>query len=271
MRPQSSVPNHESLFLTAAISMLGLAAVLSQVTNVQAAELKALAGGGIAGPMRELGPAFERASGHKIAFQFGATPELIKAATSGAPFDLAVVPQEVFQDAGARAAVVSGPTTEIARVGFGIAVRAGAPKPDISTPEAMKQTLLKAQSIATLPASAAGAQVLRTFERLGIGDALKPKIKAVTAPAAIVEAVAKGEAELGVFLTNVLTAPGVDLVGPVPARVAAEPGLHGGRRRENEQHRRRAGVPRFSDDTRSGRGDQGQGHGAVRSLASTAS
>src|SRR5262245_61115191 len=205
-----------------AISILILALLMSPIVTTQAADLKAIAGGGIAGPLRELGPAFERASGHKIAFQFGTTPELIKLATGGEPFDLAVTPREVFADAGAKVRFVAGPVTEIARVGLGVAVRAGAPRPDIGTPDALKAALLKAQSIATIPASAAGAQILRLFDRFGIGEAMKARTKAVGAPAGIVEALVKGEAQLGVFLTNTFMASGVELVGPFPAEVQQE-------------------------------------------------
>jgi molybdate transport system substrate-binding protein len=207
-------------FLTTTTLILGLALVLPTVAK--AADLKVLAGGSIAGPLNELKAQFERDSGHKLTIHFDSTPNLIKAVTSDAPFDLGVVPVDVFKDAAAKARFVPAPTIDIARVGYGVAVRAGAAKPDISSPDALKQTLTKAQSIATLPASAAGAYVLSVFERLGIGEAMKAKIKAQATPADIPQAVAKGEAELGVFLTNVLIAPGVELAGSFPADLQQE-------------------------------------------------
>jgi molybdate transport system substrate-binding protein len=204
----------------AAASIFAAALVLSPVA--EAAELKVIAGGSMTASMNALAADFEKATGHMLVTHFDSTPNIITRITSGTPFDVVVVPVDVFKDAAAKARFAPGPTIDIARVGYGVIVRAGAPKPDIATPEAFKQTLLSAQSVAFLPASAAGAYVLKTFERLGIADAMKAKTKVQAATGEIAQAVAKGEAELGVFLTNVLMAPGVELVGPFPADLQQE-------------------------------------------------
>jgi len=183
-----------------------------------AAELKVLAGGSTTGWLNELSSQFERATGHKVTIHFDSTPNLIKQATS-TPFDLGVVPVDVFRNAEAKARFAAGPTIDIARVGYGVIVRAGAPKPDIGSPDAFKKALLDAKSITYLPASAAGAYVTSVFERLGVADAVKAKTVAQTSPGDIAKAVAKGDAELGLFLINVLMAQGVELAGPFPGEL----------------------------------------------------
>jgi molybdate transport system substrate-binding protein len=206
--------------IVAAASVLGLTSVLTPTDGAQADDLKVLAGGSLRSILTELAPQFEKASGHKLAIHFDTTPNLIKAATTGEPFDVGVVPIDVFYDKAAKAHFA--PPVEFARVGYGVAVKSGAPKPDISTPEAFRQTLLEAKSITFLPASAAGSYILRLFERLGIEDAMRAKTVAQDQPTGIVPAVVNGDAELAVFVNNVLTAPGVDIVGPFPAKYQQE-------------------------------------------------
>lgn len=185
-------------------------------------DLQVLAGGAMADPLSALAELYEQACGQRIVYRFGTTPVLIGLAVSADPFDLGVVPVDVMKDAAARARFAAGPTTDIARVGLGVAVRSGARKPEIGTAEALRQALLGARSVATIPASAGGTQVLRVFETLGIGEAMKARLKAQSTPAQLVQAVASGEAELGIFLVNVLTAPGLEVVGPVPAELHQE-------------------------------------------------
>jgi molybdate transport system substrate-binding protein len=190
------------------------------VTATSVSELRLIAGGSLAGLFKELGPLFEKASGHPLSIHFDSTPNIVSRINVGTPFDAVVVPIDVFKDSAAKERLTA--PIEVARVGYGVIVRAGAAKPDLSTVDAFKKTLLAASSVASVPASAAGAYVAKVYERLGIADEMKAKTKVEALPTAIAPAVAKGEAELGVFLTNVFNAPGIELAGPFPANLQQE-------------------------------------------------
>jgi molybdate transport system substrate-binding protein len=202
-------------------TLFALAIALSMGVKVQAAELQIIAGGGIAAPLNEIAAQFESSTGHKTRIRYGTTPELIKMAT-GTAFDLGIVPQDVFKDTAARSQFAPEATPTVAHVGLAVAVRAGSPKPDVSTPEALKRTLLNAQAIASIPASATGTQLAGVYERLGIGGEMKVKTRAQPSPAQIIAAVEKGDCDLAVFLINVLSDPRLDVVGPFPAEVQRE-------------------------------------------------
>jgi len=208
----------EHAFIAATI--ITLAMVVAPAASARAAELKILAGGSMTRPLKELTAKFEQSTGHKLTIEFAGTPELIRQAVSGAPFDAGFVPIEVMKNAEARAKFAE--PVPIARVGYGVAVKAGAPKPDISTAEKFKDVMLKAQSYTLYPESASGAFVMKTFEKLGITEAMKPKLKPQANPAGIVSAVTSGDVQYGIFLTHVLSAPGLEPPVPFPAELNSE-------------------------------------------------
>ena len=170
--------------------------------------------------LKEIGPEFERASRHKLNVQHDIAANLADRIIKGESFDVFVGPPVQIERLIKNNKVIAGTRTPIAHSGIGVEVRAGAPKPDISTVDAFKRALLNAKSIGYLKQEGtSGAYLHGLFERLGIADAIKSKV--VRPETDIVsELVAKGEIELGmVVITQIMTTPGVELVGPIPKEV----------------------------------------------------
>jgi len=195
---------------------LGLALFCAQADLVRAAEIKVWTARAIATVLAEVGPEFERQTGHELSIASDLAPAFVRRADAGESFDVMITGSAPLAGLANQGKIIPGTRTPIARSGIGVEVRAGAPKPDISSVEAFKRTLLNAKSIAYLKDVGSGIHVGRVLERLGIADAIKGKV--IRPESDIVsELVAKGEVELGiVVITQILTTPGVDLVGPLP-------------------------------------------------------
>jgi molybdate transport system substrate-binding protein len=198
------------------ILVAGLA-VFAWVSQATAGELKILTPRSMWTVLKEIGPQFERASGYKLNVVTGIAATLADRIIDGESFDVFIGPPAQMNRVLQREKVVADTRTAIARSGIGVEVRAGAPKPDIGSVAAFKQALLNAKSIGYLKQEGtSGAYLHDLFERLGIAGAIAPKL--VRPETDIVsELVAKGDIELGmVVITQIMTTPGVDLVGPIP-------------------------------------------------------
>ena len=189
-------------------------------TAAQAADIRIICSNGFHAVMQELGPQYESATGHKLVVSYGLAAVLGKEIEGGATFDLAILaPPQI--DALIKLGKIAAETrTVLARSGIGVMVRTGAPKPDISTVDAFKRTLLAAKSIAFPPQGQSGIYLAGLIERLGLTEALKPKMMPIANGPLTGETVAKGEAEIGITpIGELLAVKGVALVGPLPAEV----------------------------------------------------
>lgn len=192
-------------------------------------EVTLIAPGGIRAAVEQLIPGFERKTGHKVKATFGSGLGTKQQVTRGEAFDVPIV-QPPYPEVLASGNVVTGSATPLASVAVGIAVRRGAPKPDISTPEAVKRALLGAKSVSYPNAAggaAAGVSFEATLKKLGIAEQIEPRLKRAQGGANAMAMVAKGEAEIGLTFLSEMEEPGIDVVGALPKEISTPTALVG--------------------------------------------
>jgi len=192
-----------------------------------AAGLRVLCGGALREIVDELGQRFGRLHDIKVAAEFTTSAAIRDRARADPSFDVVITTSPVIEALTASQTIVAESAAVVARSGIGVAVRAAARKPDISSTEAFVATLRGAHSIARAdPAvgTPSGIYIQALFDRLGLTADLAPKTRFVPSiggrPVVVCEAIAKGEAELGIQqISEIMAVAGVDLVGPLPAEI----------------------------------------------------
>jgi molybdate transport system substrate-binding protein len=199
--------------IAAALSVLLLSSVAS------AAEIKVLSTQATEQAYRELVPQFERATGHKVTTIFTGTLDADKRLAAGEAYDLLIMSGPSIDEHLKDGKLLTGSRVDLAKSGVGVGVKAGAPKPDIHTTDALRKTILGAKSIG-YSTGPSGLYVLKLFQRLGVADQVKPKLKQTATGVFVGSIIASGDVEIGFQQVSELGQyPGVDFVGPLPADV----------------------------------------------------
>jgi molybdate transport system substrate-binding protein len=198
----------------------GFVLMLAAGVPADAAEIKVICSNALKTTLEELAPAFEKATGARLAITFGATIPLKAGIEKGATFDLTMLGAEALDDLIKDGKLAAATRTALANSGAGVAVRKGAPKPDIATVEAFKNALLNAKSVAYVEQGGTGVYLKTLLGRLGIADDIKPKLKLLPPENPAAKAISNGEAEIGMTqISEILPYPGAELAGPFPKEI----------------------------------------------------
>ena len=183
------------------------------------AEIKVLSSIATREAYNELGPQFERASGDKVITTWAGTVDIVKRMAAGEVHDLVVISSTELDELIKQGRLAAGSRVDLARCGIGVAVRAGAPKPDIGSADALKQTLLAAKTVG-YTSGPSGVYMGGLIERMGIAADIKPKFRSVPSGGTIGTIVASGDCEIGFQqISELVHVKGIDYVGPLPAEV----------------------------------------------------
>jgi molybdate transport system substrate-binding protein len=182
--------------------------------------VKVLCTNGVKSVMLELVPVFERAHAARVAIAWGSTMNLVDDLEAGVGGDLAVLTDQAIDDLIARGKVMPGTRVDLARSAIGVAVRKGADKPDIGSPETLKRALLAARSVCHSKTGLSGIYFPTVLERLGIAEPMRSKIVVPEPGTPVGEIVVRGDAEIGIQqISELLPVAGIEIVGPLPAEL----------------------------------------------------
>lgn len=206
-----------------AASRIGFVFLLLISTAADAADVKVLCAIAMQQLMENLGPKFEQATGHQLAVTIATLGPALKRIQDGEIYDVVWLPRPGIESLTKEGKVVASTLTVIASTGIGVAVRKGAPKPDISSPEAFKRAMLAAKSIThgnPKYGGLSGIHVVKVFERLGIAEEMKSKTVLLNKAGLAGVFVANGEAEIVVQpIQELMVVAGIDIVGPLPGNL----------------------------------------------------
>ena len=190
--------------------------MLAAGARSEAAEIKLIAANAVRAALVDLGAAFEKSSGHKLAMEWGGTTAIAKRVESGDVSDIVLIGSEEIDALIANGKLAAGSRADFAKSGTGIAITSGLRKPDVSTREALKNAVLAAKSVA-YSSGPSGYYIAELFRKMGIADQIKDKVKQPPSGVQVGEMLARGDAALGFQqISELIHRKGIGYLGPLP-------------------------------------------------------